>query len=245
MRSKSVFPCIVLSLALCVCGSVFGTGVPEDAFPQEERQQLQSAKFVQLKHDVSTYLSKHCSQEKVNLLMDLIVLTRPRRCVEVGVFKGSSTLPIVATLQYLHAGILYAIDAWSTTEVVRYVDPADPHAKRWSKINMKKAKRRFERLLEEWRIGKRCTIIAEPSKKAASKIKKQIDFLHLDGGWSEKASLTDVQLYLPKVKSNGYILFSNIFFAPNSKKKAFSALFDACDVVCEIDNGDTVLFQKR
>ena len=75
-----------------------------------------------------------------------------------------------------------------------------------------------------------------------------IDFLHIDGNFSEKGALFDSKQYLPKVVPGGYVLISNVLVmigAKPAKMKALWPLFDQCDVVCEIDDGNTLLFRKR
>lgn len=60
--------------------------------------------------------------------------------------------------------------------------------------------------------------------------------------------MQDVVNYFPKVEKNGFILLSNVFITVNGKqlkKRAFKALYDTCNIVCEIDYGNTVLFQKK
>jgi hypothetical protein len=72
--------------------------------------------------------------------------------------------------------------------------------------------------------------------------------LHLDGDYSEKGSMQDVELYLPRVKSGGYVLLSNLFTMVKGKApkmKSFTALFDTCEMVCEIERDNAVLFRKR
>lgn len=59
--------------------------------------------------------------------MDVVYTTRPGVCVEIGAFTGSSVLPVAATLKYLGAGKIFAIDAWSNEEAVRYLSPNDPN----------------------------------------------------------------------------------------------------------------------
>src|SRR3989344_2401302 len=73
--------------------------------------------FLSLKGRVmDTLRDSWCSKEKINLLMDLVYLTKPKVCVEVGAFTGSSVLPVAVTLRLLQSGEIYAIDAWSNQE---------------------------------------------------------------------------------------------------------------------------------
>jgi predicted O-methyltransferase YrrM len=230
-------------------GEILGEWLPEEVLSEYDLQAIHNQDYLKLKEEVSTYLTgSWCSKEKTALLMDLVLVTRPLQCVEVGAWTGSSILPVAATLQYLHRGTLTAIDAWSNAEAIRYLDTSDPNRDWWSKVDMGIAKKQFENMLQSWGLKSRCRVISKASNKAVFGLNDNIDILHLDGGFSEETSYNDALLYLNKVRSGGYILFSNVFHTVHGtypKKKAFSALFESCDVICTIDGENTVLFQKR
>ncbi len=203
--------------------------------------------FNDLKKDIVNYLKDSwCSQEKTNLLMDLILFNQPEICVEIGVFSGSSILPVAATLKYLNYGVVFAIDAWSNQEMTKNMEDNDPNKSWWSSINMAEIKKSFEQMVNSWELQSFCKIIHNSSQIAANEI-DNIDFLHLDGDYSENGSLEDVLLYFPKVKQNGYILISNLHMLSNkkySKQKAFALLFKDCEVIRRIENGNAVLLRK-
>jgi hypothetical protein len=57
-----------------------------------------------------------------------------------------------------------------------------------------------------------------------------------------------VEKYLPLVKSEGYILVSNLFIMVNGqqpKMKSFCSLFDECELIGSIENDNAVLFKKN
>ena len=91
---------------------------------------------------------------------------------------------------------------------------------------MKNTKMQFHNMLNLWSLKELCVIIDKTSKIAILEIPEEIDFLHLDGDYSEVVSLEDVQLYLPKVKAGGYILISNLYtsvFGQYTKEKGVFA----------------------
>ncbi len=206
------------------------------------------SQFDVLKNDVCEYLKESwCSEEKANLIMDVIFETKPKVCVEIGVFTGSSFLPIAATLAYLRQGHAYAIDSWSNQEAIKFIPYADPNYKWWATVDMQEIKNQFLSMLDVWSFNSYVSVIHASSEKAISQI-DSIDFLHLDGDFSEEGSLHDLDLYLPKVKSGGYILLSNLFYVIDNqltKMKTLWTLFDACEIVAEIDQSNTILFQKN
>lgn len=219
---------------------------------------LNEPDFKNLKSTVLRYLQNSwCSSEKAELLMDLILLIKPNVCVEVGVGAGSSLLPVATSLKYLSSkrphstkkptGTIYAIDAWSNKIACRNLQKDDPNRSWWATVDMKQLFELFKKTLATWGVQPYCKVIVKPSLKAAKSL-PPIDFLHLDGDYSQSGSLGDVETYLPKVTPGGYILLSNILFTVNGeqpKMSAFCKLCEECEIVAEIENENAVLFQKR
>jgi cephalosporin hydroxylase len=203
--------------------------------------------FLQLKKRVIAELQNSwCTLQKIDLMMELIYQIKPEICVEIGVFRGSSLLPVSATLKYLRKGHVYAIDSWSNQEIVKYINDDDPNREWWSKIDMKEAKKACQALIAKWELQSFCSLMHMTSSAAAKQL-PEIDFLHLDGNFSKEGSLSDVELYLPKVKSGGYILLSNLYFKLNgeySKMPSMWRLFDECEIVWNADY-NCALFRKN
>ncbi len=212
-----------------------------------ELSALQNSKYQKLKDQVlNETKGSWCSAEKTNLIMDLILLTKPKVCVEIGAWTGSSVLPIASTLKFLKHGKVYAVDAWANEVAVQYWADNDPNKPWWSTVDMKAIHNTFQNMVSSWDLKKYCKEIALPADKAVENL-GEIDFLHLDGDYSEQGSMKDVQLYLPKVKSGGYILLSHLFTMINGKQpklKSFVALLDDCEIVCEIERDNAILFRK-
>ncbi len=208
---------------------------------------LDNIDYQNLKSKVLTALKgSWCSEEKTNLIMDLILLTKPEVCVEIGACTGSSTLPIGAALQFLKKGQVFAIDAWSNKIATQYWDDTDPNKTWWSTVDMNAVHNTYHNLITTWDLKKYCKEIWDSSENAVSFV-NNIDFLHLDGDYSEIGSLKDVELYLPKVKEGGYILLSNLFIMINAKQpklKSFSTLLEECEIICEIERDNAILFRK-
>ncbi len=209
---------------------------------------LQDKQFVTLKKQVFNYLrDSWCTEEKANLIMDLIALTKPQVCVEIGVFTGSSFLPLVTSLSFLKRGHAFAIDPWSNLEAIQGILIEDPNYWWWSNVNMLDVNQKFLNTMTNWRLSPYYTVINTSSRNALKQL-DQIDFLHLDGNFSEKGSLEDVLLYLPKVSTGGYILMSNVLVTVNnkcSKMKSLWTLLEHCEMIAEIENSNAILFQKN
>jgi hypothetical protein len=222
-----------------------------DCLPLEDRRDLDRVSdpgLVQLKTQMLEYLKNSwCSEDKAKLLLDVVVLTRPNVCVDIGAFTGSSTLPMLAGLQYSQHGRGYAIDAWSNEESIRGLPVEDVNRAWWSTVDMAAVKTQFDQMVDAWSLSAWCHVLPMASQQAVPHV-PPIDFLHLDGNFSEEGAWHDSELYLPKVAPGGYILLSNALVTVAgrvTKMKALWPLFDRCDVLCEIDDSNTLLFGKR
>ncbi len=221
---------------------------PEYCLLDDDLSVLEDRRFKSLKERTVQFLQgSWCSEEKVRLLMDLVCVTKPQLCVEIGAFSGSSMVPVAVTLDYLEQGTVVGVDAWSNAVAIRNMAFDDPNRPWWSSVNMEAVHKLFQDNLWQQAPYGAWEELRATSEDAAAYF-NDIDFLHLDGDYTEKGSLQDVRLYLPKVKSGGYILLSNLFIMVKGKApkmKAFAELFDACEMICEIDRDNVVLFRKN
>jgi hypothetical protein len=210
---------------------------------------LGDPKLVQLEAEILEYLrDSWCSQQKAKLLLELVVITRPAVCAEIGAFSGSTALPMLAGLRYLDRGRTYLVDPWSNEEAVRGLPSDDVNTSWWSTVDMVTVRAQFDRMLDTWSLRRWCEVLAEPSREAISRVPATIDLLHLDGNFSAEGSALDSELYLPKVATGGHVVLSNVLVTVGNaptKMAALWPLFDACDVLCEVDGGNTLLFRKR
>lgn len=238
------------SVALVLLFVAGGTNLGYAEFDgfEEERISLKSNQsFQNLKSKVSNYLvNSWCSAEKASMLMDLVFIEKPKVCVEIGVFTGSTLLPVAATLQYIGQGKVFAIDSWSNEEAVKNMSKGDLNREWWAQINMTEVFQVFSQMVQDWKFKPYCKVLNRTSESAVNEM-GSIDFIHFDGNYSEKSSLQDVALYLPKVKKGGYILFSNVLLSADGihpKTEALFALFDCCDIIAELENGNAYLLKK-
>ncbi len=249
---KNALSRIFLLFFITMTTNVYSKWDPQDFVNQstlshETLNDLANPKFLALKQKVIDSLAgSWCSSEKASLIMDLLVLQKPTKCVEIGVFTGSSFLPIATPLKYLGQGQTYAIDAWSNQEAIKNMSETDPNKSWWETVDMTSVYKTFKQMVKNWDLQPFCTIYKESSAAASNKI-GDIDFLHMDGNYTTATALADAKAYLPKVKVGGYILFSNLFlsiYGDQPKMDSFFYLLDCCEIVCEIDANNTVLLKK-
>lgn len=241
---------ILKFLFLLMFSSLCADWDPEYCLSEYDTSVLNDPVFQDLKQTMVQQLagSPWCSPAKIYLLMDLVYVTKPEVCVEVGVYIGATILPVATTLKYLQSGMIFAVDAWSNAIAIQNMDWDDPNRSGWGSVDLETAYLAFLKKLSSRSLNSFCTVLRCPADTAVLFVEDEIDFLHLDGDHTEKSSLQDVALYLPKVKKGGYILLSNLFIMVKGKAlkmKAFSQLFNACEMICEVDRDNTVLFRKN
>lgn len=238
-------------LSLLICSILCAEWSPGILLQEHRKssQELSEPIYAELKEQILKELENSwCSKEKANLLMDLVLIVQPKVSVEIGAFTGSSVLPIAAAHKYLNSGKVFAIDAWSNSDAIQYLADNDPNKNWWAHLDMASVHQSFRHLIRKWELENFCTEIAKPSNRAIDDLPMEIDFLHLDGDYSEKGSLQDVMLYLPRVKSGGYILLSNLYtmiHREQPKIKSFIALLEECEIVTSIERDHAILFKKN
>lgn len=185
-----------------------------------------------------------CSLEKATHFIDLVLEVKPEVCVEIGVLSGSSVFPVASALKYLDHGTLIAIDPWDRQECVKYFDPVKDveHLRWWNAVNLHQCYYEFLELLRENDLEKYCCVLKMSAEKAAPII-GSIDVLYIDGNFSEEGTLKNVQMYLPKVRSGGYIWINDTL--AECKQSAVALLFDECNLLKTISEFNGFLFQKR
>lgn len=221
--------------------------ISDSLIPKEHEQLLYDGSFIGLKSQVKSYLAKSwCSEEKIELLMDLMVLEQPVNCVEIGVFSGSSLLPVATTLKFLGRGKVVGIEPWSNSEVVKAMSKNEPQKKWWSEVDMQRVFSECMVMIKQWDLYSYWKIIKSTSENAVQKM-GEIDFLHIDGSFMSDSALSDAKLYLPKVKMGGCILASNMLIWINDdyqKVDFYDYLVGCCEIITEIDQGNAILFRK-
>lgn len=180
-----------------------------------------------------------CSQKKAAAIMDLIFETKPKVCVEIGVFAGASLFPTAMALKCLEGGMVYAIDPWDNYEATRFFPPDNPHHQYWKQVDFPRIYQSFQNLIAAHHLENHCCVIRLASEKAAF-LFRTIDILHIDSTHSDESALSDVSLYLPKVRVGGYVWFDGWNAAPS----AFELAKKTCHVKKVLDEGKCILLEK-
>lgn len=186
-----------------------------------------------------------CTEEKAQLMMDLIKENKFQNCIEIGVFSGRSLFPVANALKYLGVGRVYGIDAWDAIEALKYLDMADPNYVWWSKIDFNLFYKQTLSLIEANDFKWCCRVIKKSAQDAANMFGDgTIDFVHFDGNHNENAMIQDVVTYFSKLKDKGYMLLND----PNwiSSRQALVYLLERADVESPFTPSATfLLFRKN
>src|SRR3990167_10736869 len=57
-----------------------------------------------------------CTREKAAYLIDLILIEKPKKIVEIGVFQGKSLIPMACALEANGSGLIFGIDPWNAQD---------------------------------------------------------------------------------------------------------------------------------
>jgi predicted O-methyltransferase YrrM len=164
-------------------------------------------------------LTGWCSKEKGAVLVDLILKTRPRIIVEIGVWGGKSLVPMACALKANEQGIIYGIDPWDSKESVTGLFE-EVHREFWSRVDHESILTGLLKKIEEFRLADHIELVRCTSENAAPIF--DIDILHIDGNHSEKTSYFDVTKWVPLVKKGGWIFFDDIHWFDGKETTARS-----------------------
>lgn len=194
--------------------------------------------------EIQAKLPGWCTQQKAEAMMELIHEARPQICVEVGVFGGSSLFPCAKALAHLGQGHLYGIDPWENEACLVGYQKDDPNYLWWKAVDLEKIYRDLQSVLHKHKLDAHCTLVRKEAREALKQFKDgSIDILHIDGNHTEQNAYDDARLYLPKVKSGGYIWFDDINWS--TTRKAVAYLAKHCDLDIERSTNAYALFKKR
>lgn len=177
---------------------------------------------------------------KALLASDLVMEDGLSEVLEVGVWHGRFLLPLSMVLAALDRGRATGIDPYAAAPAVQY-DSHDrggidleqwPESIDWSAVydGVVSTAARFG-------IAKRMRILRLTSTEAAAEIEPgSIDLLHIDGNHDEARVEEDLSLYLPKVRTGGYVFLDDCSW--RSVARSFALLHDAHDLIFRLfDNG--------
>ena len=169
-----------------------------------------------------------------------ILETKAKVCVDIGVFAGRSTIAMGFAARQLVDSMVYGIDPWKIDSAVEG-DNVEENAKWWKeRANLEQMHWQAMHSIWAHRLDKWITIIRNGSQYV-HQLFPVIDFLNIDGNHTEVASCRDVELYLPKVRTGGYITADDSDWS--STQKAMDIIAEQCELIN--DTGKARTYRKR
>ena len=188
-----------------------------------------------------------CSYEKAAKFVEIITEQKPQLCVEIGVFGGSSLIPQALALKP-HSGVIIGIDPWKNDAALEsMIDESNKEW--WGNLNLEDIYEHCKNNVTKYKVESNCQLMRDKSETVVSNFHDQsIDLLHIDGNHSEDLSYKDAVLYLPKVKTGGFIFFDDIYWTEGDNyattRKAITYLLGECEKV-DIVNNDCLILRKK
>lgn len=157
-------------------------------------------------------LTGWCTERKASVLIDIVLKTRPKKILEIGVYGGKSVVPMACALQALGEGIIYGIDPWDNNAAIQWVMNED-NLRYWALVDLQSIKRGLMMKIRQFYLEDQIVLL-ETTSEAAEPI-QDIDILHIDGNHSDITSYFDVTKWVPFVKSGGWIILDDMTWYEN------------------------------
>lgn len=203
---------------------------------------------------IESFINEHlvslegwCAKDKAKKLYDTIREIKPKLCVEIGVFGGSSFFPQALALKHNNKGLIVGIDPWNTQTAIEEMESKE-NKDWWSQVDLDGIYNGFISKISTYGVENFCKIYKEKSENCVKNFQDfSIDVLHIDGNHAEKLAYQDSVQYYPKVKIGGYIFFDDTTWKNNSKtistEKGMNYLLQYCQKICIV--GKDCLMMKK
>jgi len=186
-----------------------------DAKPPSHMEQVIDYDAARVKQQAFGFMSQltgWCTERKAGVLIDIVLKTRPKKILEIGVYGGKSVVPMACALQALGEGVIYGIDPWDNDAAIQWV-MNESNIEYWSKTDLQWIKRELIMKIRQFKLEDEIILI-ESTSEAAEPI-QDIDILHIDGNHSDVTSYFDVTKWAPLVKSGGWIILDDMTWYEN------------------------------
>jgi Methyltransferase domain len=140
-----------------------------------------------------------CDIDKAITLSAIVLAFRPELSVEIGVYGGSSFLPIALAHMQIGKGKAIGIDPWSA-EIAAREQKGDDHKNWWIRQDMNKVHNDFMARIAQHKLQPFTEIIRKESQHVEPP--EKIGLLHVDGSHVEMA-ISDMMRFAPKVIMGG------------------------------------------
>jgi hypothetical protein len=150
-------------------------------------------------------LAGWCSPEKREHLRDLIMRDRIASVVELGVFGGSSLIPIGEAIRDNGShGMVVGIDPWDASPALEGIQN-QKSIDYWAKLPYSEVMAGCELAIRDFGISDYVRLMRMTGDAAVSQfVDDSLDLLHCDGNHSAEPAMRDAQNWYRKVKVGGW-----------------------------------------
>lgn len=160
-----------------------------------------------------------CTVEKAFTLAGMVLLTRPKICVEIGTYAGRSFLPMVWALAETKSGKAIGIDPYDAKISSEQEFPGN--SEWWATLDHALIEKKFHAFLKAYSSPELFEVVKSTSD--ACKPPAEIDLLHIDGGHTDVA-IRDAKRYGANVRPGGFIVLDDIQWVGGSVLRAIDEL---------------------
>ncbi len=147
-----------------------------------------------------------CTPVKAMTLASLVVGLRPAVSVEIGIYGGSSIIPLLLAHKWIESGIVIGIEPWSREEAMRaQTCPAD--VEWWATQDYEKLHDDFLALVKRLGLQNQLRLIRKASRQTDPQ--PGISLLHTDGA-HDATAIQDVVRFAPQVVVGGVVVLDDL-----------------------------------
>jgi hypothetical protein len=156
-----------------------------------------------------------CSASKAYVMAYLIRRFQMKTSLDIGVYRGRSLMPQALAHKLFTGGTAYGVDPWSTEQAKE-----NDNLKLKEQIDRFLVETDFEAIyqaVDKFRkvqgFENNCQLVRKTSVEAASYFGEKnitFDLIHIDGNHDTAPVMKDVELYLPLLKPEGFIVMDDV-----------------------------------
>jgi hypothetical protein len=156
-----------------------------------------------------------CSVEKALVMAYLIKKYELKKTLDIGVYRGRSLFPqAVAHAEYTK-GKVFGVDPYKSEDALQYDNPQlEQELQSFAlKTDFETIYQEVLQIRERFELEKHCDLVRKRSDEAVVYFKQDqvmFDLIHIDGNHDTKAVMSDLELYLPLLNKDGFIVLDDI-----------------------------------
>ena len=157
-----------------------------------------------------------CSPSKALVMAELIRVYQLNITADIGVYRGRSLLPQALAHRMCGGGLVYGIDPWSAAEAHEEDLSTDVKARLdtfLATTDFDAMYRDVQALISQLELQQHCVLVRETSANAAQFFQAEnveFDLIHIDGNHDTRKVRSDVSLYLPRLRTGGFLLLDDV-----------------------------------